>query len=298
MAHLTMHGTARQIAAAILLLSPYSLIAQPPTQPQSQPQPSAERPKFDAFDVATIKPVGPDEGKGRFITMQDAHRFVAKDYTLKLLIAAAYDLNPKTISGGPNWIESDHYNIVAVTPGEHPGEGPGKVQGEISSEIRPTRNEQMTMLRALLVDRFKLTFHREAKEFSIFELQVSKDGPKLKPTAAPDTPPSVGPGVVYPQRIVLPGRNATMGEFASLLQRAILDRPVVDKTGLSGRYDFDFEWAPDETQFGGDVPVASADAPSPPLFRAIQDQLGLRLVPTHGPVNALVVDSAERPSPN
>jgi uncharacterized protein (TIGR03435 family) len=239
------------------------------------------RPKFDAFDVATIKPVGPDDGKGRFIKMDGPDRFVVKDYTLKLLIAAAYDLNPKTISGGPAWVESDHYNILAKSPGE----------------VRPSHDEQMAMLRSLLSDRFKLAFHREAKDFSIFELQVTKGGAKLKPTAAAlDTPPSVGPGVVYPQRIVLPGRNASMGDLVSLLQRAILDRPVIDKTGLSGRYDFDMEWAPDETQFGGDVPVASADAPSPPLFRAIQDQLGLRLVATRGPVDALIVDAAQRPS--
>jgi uncharacterized protein (TIGR03435 family) len=89
-----------------------------------------------------------------------------------------------------------------------------------------------------------------------------------------------------------------MGDFASLLQRAILDRPVVDKTGLSGRYDFDLEWAPDETQFGGEGPKTPEDAPSPPLFSAIQQQLGLRLVATRGPVDALIVDKAERPSAN
>jgi uncharacterized protein (TIGR03435 family) len=135
--------------------------------------------------------------------------------------------------------------------------------------------------------------------FSIYALEVAKNGPKLKESAArSDDPAVVGPGVVYPQRIVLPGRNATMGNFVSLLQRAILDRPVVDKTGLSGRYDFDLEWAPDETQFGGDVPPASAAATSPPLFEAIQQELGLRLEATKGPVDALVVDTAERPAAN
>jgi uncharacterized protein (TIGR03435 family) len=81
-------------------------------------QSAAARPKFDAFEVATIKQVAPDAKAARYITMQGTHRFVEKDYTLKLLIAAAYNLNPKTISGGPGWIESDHYDIVAVTPGE------------------------------------------------------------------------------------------------------------------------------------------------------------------------------------
>ena len=142
------------------------------------------------------------------------------------------------------------------------------------------------------------TFHREPKVFSIYELQLAKSGAKLKESTHSSDPPSVGPGVVYPQRIVMPARNATMGDFVSLLQRAILDRPVVDKTGLSGRYDFDLEWAPDETQFGGGVPAASADAPSAPLFSAIQEQLGLKLVATRGPVDALVVDKAERPSAN
>jgi len=155
------------------------------------------------------------------------------------------------------------------------------------------------MLRSLLADRFKLTFHREPKVFSIYSLELAKNGPKLKPsTAGADEPTVVGPGVVYPQHIVLPGRNTTMGAFVSLLQRAILDRPVVDNTGLPGRYDFDLEWAPDETQFGGDVPSATAASTSPPLFVAIQQELGLRLEATRGPVSALIVDTAERPAAN
>ena len=267
----------RTIAALALLISASGISAQSPA-----PSPAVPRPKFDTFEVATIKPMEPGAKSGRYITMQSNNRFVEKAYTLKLLIAAAYDLNPRTISGGPFWIESDHYDIVAITPGE----------------VQPTRQEQMAMLRSLLTDRFKLTFHRESKEFSIYQLELSKGSSKLKETAVPNNPPTVGPGVVYPQRIVLPARNATMADFASLLQRAILDRPVVDKTGLSGRYDFDLEWAPDETQFGGDVPAASNDAPASPLFSAIQQQLGLRLVATRGPVDALVVDKAERPSAN
>jgi uncharacterized protein (TIGR03435 family) len=262
----------RQIAVATLIISASGVLGQSTTP----------RPKFDSFEVATIKPVDPDAKAGRYIIMQGNNRFVEKAYTLKLLIAAAYDLNPRTISGGPGWIESDHYDILAVTPGE----------------IRPSHDEQMSMLRNLLADRFKLTFHREQKVFSIYELTVAKSGPKLKPsTAAPDDPPALI-STVYPQRIVMPARNATMSDLSRLMQRAILDRPVVDKTGLSGRYDFDLEWAPDETQFGGEVPVAPADAPSPPLFSAIQQQLGLRLEATRGPVAALVVDKAERPSAN
>jgi uncharacterized protein (TIGR03435 family) len=260
----------RKITLAALVLSASGGLAQSPA------------PRPDSFEVATIKPVPIDAKAARYIIMQGTHRFVEKDYTLKLLIAAAYNLNLRAIAGGPDWIESDHYDILAVTPGE----------------LRPTHDQQMSMLRTLLADRFQLTFHREQKEFSIYALEVTKSGPKLKAsTAPPDDPPALI-STVYPQRILLPARNVTMGDLVSMMQRAILDRPVVDRTGLTGRYDFDLEWAPDETQFGGEVPPASSEAPSAPLFSAIQQQLGLRLEATRGPVEALVVDKAERPSAN
>jgi uncharacterized protein (TIGR03435 family) len=260
----------RKTALAAVFLSTSAMLSQSPTP----------RPKFEAFEVATIKPVESNAKSLRFITMQGTHRFVEKDYTLKLLIAAAYNLSPRTISGGPGWAESDHYDILAVTPGD----------------VRPTRDEQMAMLRTLLTERFKLTFHLEQREFSIYALELAKSGPKLKLSAAPPDDPAALVSTVYPQRILLPARNASMAEFASLLQRAVLDRPVVDRTSLTGKYDFDLEWAPDETQFGGDIPAASAEAPAAPLFSAIQQQLGLKLEATRGLVAALVIDKAERPS--
>ncbi len=247
-----------------------------------QTQLQAPRPKFDAFEVATIKPVDPGPKAGRYIIMQGQDAFVAKNYTLTLLIAAAYDLNPHMVLGGPSWVESDHFDILARTPGE----------------VRPTHDEQMNMLRSLLADRFKLTFHRQQKEFSIYELEVDKSGEKMNPsTAEPDAPPSVI-STVYPQHILMPARNVTMGDFVSILQRAVLDRPVVDKTGLTGRYDFDLTWAPDESQFGGEISTAPADATNPPLFVAIQEQLGLRLEATRGPADALVIDGVAQPSAN
>ena len=244
-------------------------------------QAPALRPRFDAFEVATIKPTD-EKQQGRFIRMESDNRLVERGYTVKLMIAAAYDLNPKTIAGGPVWMNDDHYDIEARTPGA----------------VRPTHDEQMAMLRTLLRDRFGLKFHREQKEFSIYALEVAKGGPKLKPTATPNDPATVGPGIMYEQHLVLPARNATPGELASLLQRAILDRPVVDRTGLTGRYDFELDWAPDDSQFGGDVPKTAADSPVLPLFEAIQKQLGLKLEATRGMVAALVVDGVERPTAN
>jgi uncharacterized protein (TIGR03435 family) len=244
-------------------------------------QTTPQRPTFEAFEVATVKPAIEDQ-KGRYLKMEGAGRFIGKDYTLKLLIAAAYDLNPKTISGGPPWVDSSHFDIAARTPGQ----------------VLPTHDEQMKMLRSLLTERFHLAFHREQREFSFYALELAKGGARLKPSVTPEQPPTVGPGVVYPGRIALPGHNATVQELASLLQRAILDRPVVDRTGLTGRYDFSLEWAPNETEFGGDVGAAPETTPSLPLFEAIQQQLGLRLEPTRGPVDALAIDAAQKPTDN
>jgi uncharacterized protein (TIGR03435 family) len=249
-------------------------------------QSPATRPTFDAFEVATIKPTPPDWRGGRFNRMQSAHQFVAKGYALKILIAAAYGAFPGAISGGPAWIDSDLYDILAETP----------------AEVRPNLNEQMKMLRKLLADRFNLTLHREQREFSIYALTVAKNGSKLKQsTVSPDATPGGPPPLVFmlsPERARLPGHNATMAELAAVMQRAALDRPVVDRTGLSGRYDFDLEWTPDETQFGGTVPTGNPEPPKPDLFSAIQQQLGLRLEATKGPIEALVIDRVERPSEN
>ncbi len=238
-------------------------------------QSDAARPKFDAFEVATIKPVAADVRSGRLFRMDGPHRWLATNYTLKNLIALAYDLSPRTISGGPDWMDSQHFTIEALTPGD----------------TRPSRLEQMQMLRALLVERFALQFHRQNKEFAIYELTVAKGGAKLKPAAKPDAPPELV-GIVYPGKIEVPAKSVTLDDFVAMLQRATLDRPTVNKTGLTGKYDFTLDWAPDETQYGGEIDRAPDDTSVPPLFTAIQEQLGLKLTATHGMVSALVVDSA------
>jgi uncharacterized protein (TIGR03435 family) len=260
-------------AIAILIITAAGILAQAPTT----------HPAFEAFEVATIKPTPPDYQGGRFIRMQSAHVFAAKNYTLKAMVAAAYNLNPRAISGGPVWTDSDCYDIVASAP----------------NEVRPSLDEQMSMLRKLLADRFRLTFHRERKELSIYTLTIAKNGPKLKETtAAPEEPP-VLINRILPGRVLLPARNATMAQFASMMQRAVLDRPVVDKTGLSGRYDFELEWTPDDTQFGGQGPPGAPEIPlKPDLFAAMQQQLGLRLEAAKGPAEVLVIDQVARPSEN
>ncbi len=180
------------------------------------------------FEVATIKPSTLDwPAGGRFIRMQTAHQFVARNYTLRVILAAVFSLTPRAVSGGPSWVDSDRYEIVAKAPGE----------------VRPTTFEQMAMLRKLLTDRFKLTFHREKKEFSIYALTIASKGSKLA-VSTPDPSPEGAPPLVFtlsPMGARLAARDASMGDFTWVMQRSALDRPVVDRTGLSGRYDFDLE---------------------------------------------------------
>ena len=265
-----------KIALVISILSAVGILAQTPLT----------RPSFDAFEVATIKPTPPDWSGGRYIKMQSVHLMVARNHALKTLLAAAYNLSPQAIFGGPRWVDSDHYDIVAKTPGD----------------ARPNLEEQMSMLRKLLTERFKLSLHREAKEFAIYALTVAKNGPKLKESTTPvDAFPEGPPPLIFvlsPQGASLPGRNATMSELASVMQRAALSRPVVDQTGLFGRYDFDLEWRSDDSQFGGQGPRENPSSNRTDLFSAIQQQLGLRLEATRGPISALVIDRLERPAEN
>jgi uncharacterized protein (TIGR03435 family) len=244
-------------------------------------QPAARRQAFSAFEVATIRPTPPEWQGGRYFRMTSPQRFAATNFSPRLLIGVVYNLPPRAVLGGPEWLDSDRYDIVATTPGTE----------------RPTLEEQMTMLRQLLTDRFKLTFHREPKEFSIYEISVGKGGHKLKPTmGSPDEDP-VLLSQIMPGEVHMPARNASVAQFAAVMQRTIVDRPVIDKTGLNGRFDFDLEWTPDDSQFGGlfkDMPEST----KPSLFAAMQEQLGLKLEATKGIVQAIAVDRMERPADN
>jgi uncharacterized protein (TIGR03435 family) len=218
--------------------------------------------------------------------MEGAHQFVVRNHVLRTLIAAAYDLNPKAISGGPPWVDSYHFDVLAETPGEIP----------------PNLQEQMSMLRKLFAERFGLKFHREPKDMPVYALAVVKGGAKLKEsTASADSFPAGPPPLIFGVSLGslhLPGRYATMGELASVFQRAVFDRPVIDRTGLNGRYDFDLEFAPDANIFNGAFAGQTSDSDKPGLFTALQEQLGLKLEATKGPVDAMVIDHVEEPSAN
>ncbi len=232
------------------------------------------------FEVATIKPSDPSQ-PGRAFTLRGRH-VITINMNMNDLITIVYDLHAKQIVGGPAWFGTDKFDIDGVPD----------VEGQ------PNQEQAEVMLQKLLADRFKLTFHRDKQELSVYALVVGKDGPKLTKSADPNGLPGLmfrGPGV-------LPARNATMADLAGVMQRVVLDRPVVDQTGLKGRFDFELKWTPDESQYGGrgiqvPPPVDNADAP-PDLFTAIQEQIGLKLESTKAPVDVLVIDHVEKPSPN
>jgi uncharacterized protein (TIGR03435 family) len=248
-------------------------------------QSTPPRPAFDEFEVATIKPATADL-PGRYIRMQTAHQLEARNHTVRTLIAAAFNVSPQAIFGGPAWAGDDRYQILAKTPGE----------------AKPNLDEQMAMLRHLLTDRFHLKFHRESRELPIYALTVAKSGSKLKETTiVPESIPQGPPPLIFvisPQGASLPARYATVADFASVLQRAAMKRPVVDQTGLSGRYDFDLKWLPDDTQFDFRGPWEQGNSDWPDLATALQQQLGLKIEATRGAVSVFVIDSVEYPSAN
>jgi uncharacterized protein (TIGR03435 family) len=234
-----------------------------------------------AFEVAVIKPSNPDT-PGRAFRV-NGRRFTTINSSLSDLITFAYGLHARQITGGPAWIETQKYDLAAQPEGEG----------------QPSEKQWDMMVAKLLADRFKLSFHRDKKELSVYAIVVGKNGPKLTKS---EGDPNGLPAMFFRGLGVLPVRNATLKDFASVMQRAVLDRPVVDQTGLAGRYDFMLTWTPDETQFGGQgvkvpPPPDKADAP-PDLFTAMQQQLGLKLESTKAPADVLVIDHVEKPSEN
>jgi uncharacterized protein (TIGR03435 family) len=231
-----------------------------------------------AFEVATIKSSRPDDP--RLPTMQiQNRRLLTWNKSVMNLIEEAYSINPSEVVNGPDWLDTK-YDIV----GQPDGEG------------QPSLHQWDIMIQKLLADRFKLSFHWATKEVSIYALTVAKGGPKLTVSAGDPQGP---PNLAMPARGRFRGRNATMADFAGSL-RGVLDRPVVDKTGISGRYDLALNWTVDDFQPSrlAGFPAPSDRTEVPDLFTAIQEQLGLKLESAKGSVEVMVIDHAEKPSEN
>ena len=234
------------------------------------------------FEAATIKPVK-EPAPNRMHDSEEGRRFLTRYTSLSDLIVMAYELDRRQVAGGPAWIASDEFDVDAV------GDGIGKQDGN--------QMVWQEMLQRLLADRFKLTSHWEDRELSSYELVVAKGGPKLKVADANEQSNKGCRGLGNCFFIKVP-----LSEFSRFMGFVVLDKPVVDKTGLAGEFDITLKWTPDETQFAsmGDhvpTPVDNPNAP-PELFTAIQEQLGLKLEVRKTMTKVLVIDHVERPTEN
>ena len=251
----------------------------PPPTPRLAPMdPKAT----SSFEVATLKPSKPDEQGKAFLVR--GNRFRTINTTMSEMMSFAYGIHAKQVVGAPAWFDTEKFDLDAKPDGEG----------------APNDAQSKGMMQKLLVERLQLKFHQDKKELSVYVLAVARGGQKLTRS---EGDPNGLPGLFFRGR---PGdlvvHNATTADFVGLLQNAVLDRPVLDQTGIAARWDFTLNWTPDDSQFGGMAaklpPPADGAATLPSLYTALQEQIGLKLDATKAPATVFVVDHIEKPSDN
>lgn len=280
--------------AAVLLLAGTTLMAQ---------QPAPQR----SFEVVSIKP-SPPNAPNRLPRINPG-RVELYNQTLKGLIGVTYSrfaFDSREIVGGPAWIDSERFDIIATMD----------LQPQFDSSGLPAG--LVAMLRALVDDRFRLKTHNERREGNVYTLTFArgdrKTGTGLRsvPDRCAETMKQLTGATPAPQRTGPPpctfggppgkliGTGVTMAMFANVLSGSV-GRPVVDRTGLMGSFDFELTFDPGsaaEAPPGAPIGPVPRDDTKPSIFTALQEQLGLKLESTRGPIDVLVVDQAERPTPN
>jgi uncharacterized protein (TIGR03435 family) len=258
------------------------------TIPEPPPPPKMMDPNAKpAFEVATIKPSDPSR-PGWGITVNRSGILSTLNTTLNDLIKFAYDMHPKQVVGAPAWADSEKFDIEAKP--DKPG--------------MPSVKQMKLMLQKLLADRFSLASHKDSKELTAYTITAARSGVKIKKEDSAAIPV---PGFGGPPLRGFNARNATLAEFASVLQAQFMDLPVIDQTGLGDtRYTFVIKFTPDPGMrpFGGAAPPpearpATPDPEAPPdLFSAMEQQLGLHMQKAKAPVEVMVIDKIEKPSSN
>ena len=233
------------------------------------------------FQVSTIKPS--PQGAEKHMQVWGT-RFKTSATTVDDLLIYAYNIHPSQIIGGPEWLKTAKYDVFA----------------DPEVETRPSSDEFKAMLGLLLEDRFHLVLRREKRELPVYALVKTSKQPKMIPE---DIDPSNGlttGGLVGPGQIAV--RNGTVTNFVSYLQRyapAEINRPVIDQTGISGRWHFELNYLPISAEAGAATSgMPSEESTRPGIFRAIQEQLGLKLKPTVASIDVFVVDSVTPPTQN
>lgn len=249
------------------------------------------------FDVASIR----ETIRGRQVDMgivNPSHKseFSASSVSLQMLLQLAYDFGPFQFAGGPDWLDNRYFTVQAKSDPSVDAQ-----LAKLSDENG--RLEKLHMVQALLADRFHLRAHWESKQTSVYTLTIAKGGVKMQPTKlpvpsadpndsgiAPTTPTTVVHAHGGPQGIEVDGERFSMRAIALMLSSQ-LHVPVVDKTGDKGYYDFAFQfWRDTLGQPGADA--------YPAITTAAQDELGLKLEPSKGPTDVMVIEHAELPSDN
>jgi uncharacterized protein (TIGR03435 family) len=226
-----------------------------------------------AFEVSSVKPSIP--GAKTQIRRDPTGAFFAEAISLKQLILMAYNIQDYQLSNLPRVVATDRYDVIAKPPAG-------------------TKKEQTwVMLQTLLADRFKLAVHREEKELTVYALVVARNGPKFQETKRPpseaDDSIKFAPGHMI--CIMVPMADLALGLSSQI------GHQVIDRTGIRGSYDLKLDWMPEtKANVPGDPAASQPDGPT--LFGALEDQLGLKLVPEKGPVEVVVVDHIEKPSEN
>lgn len=238
------------------------------------------------FDVAAIHPHNPEPHERSHIVHENG-RFTTINVDLKSIVQWAWDLPQTRIVGGPSWLGSARWNIEAKSD--------TALEAQKGADPVRAREQMRQMVQSLLADRFHLSVHSETRELPIYNLVVAKDGAKFLDTKAEGSKFDRWNG-----RIELQGGDNTVAVLAEQLAET-LGRVVVDKTGIAGRYKIALTWTPDDRAAPPNTAssaTSSTDESGPSIFTALEEQLGLKLESSKGPVQVLVIDSAAMPTEN
>lgn len=226
-----------------------------------------------SFEVATINPSDPNSNRQGFDAVGD--RYTIHGQTIASLMMFAYSIDKHQVVDAPDWATRDRYDIEGTT--DTPGE--------------PSLHQQQEMLQKLLADRFGLRFHREKRVLPVYLIQLAKGGPKLTPAAHPELEADQNASTHGSSTEVTVTITSTSMQDFILGVQFFFERPLVDQTGITGKYDITLRYTYDEAK-------STDPNAAPGLFTAIQEQLGLKLDAVKAPVDVFIIDHVERPSPN